>query len=41
VDHVKGVPLGKLLALPTNIRLGGKSLPDKHATLLQTFVNYA
>jgi hypothetical protein len=33
--------LGRLLALPTNIRLGWRGLPrTKHSSLLQKFVNY-
>jgi hypothetical protein len=43
VKHLPYVPLyGRLLFLPTNIKLGWKMLAkDKFSTLLQTFINYA
>jgi hypothetical protein len=42
VEHIKEVHLlGRLLALPTNIRLRLERLArDKHSRLLRTFVSY-
>ncbi len=41
VKDLSGAPLYcRLLASPTNIRLGWKSLPDKHSSLLRKPVNY-
>jgi len=42
VKHLSGAPVyGRLLALPTNIRLGWKRyVGDKHSSLLRKFVNY-
>ncbi len=42
MKHLSGAPLyGRLLALPTNIRLGWKrNVGDKHSSLLQKFINY-
>ncbi len=41
MEHLREAPLlDRLLALPTNIRLGGKGLTDKHSSLLRIFINY-
>ncbi len=42
MKHIAGAPFyGRLLALPTNIRLGRKrNVGDKHSSLLQKFINY-
>ncbi len=42
MKHLSGSPFyGRLLASPTNIRLGWKrNVADKHSSLLQKFVNY-
>jgi hypothetical protein len=42
VKHLSGAPFyGRLLALPTNIRLGWKrNVGDKHSSLLPKFVTY-
>jgi hypothetical protein len=42
VKHLSGAPFcGRLLALPTNIRLGWKRNVDgKHSSLLRQLVNY-
>ncbi len=40
VEHLKCVSLGWAPALPTNIRLGWKSLPNKISSLLWKSVNY-
>ncbi len=42
MKHLSGAPFyGRLLALPTNIRLGWKrNVSDKHSSLLRKFVNY-
>jgi len=41
-SDLSGAPLlGRFQALPTNIRLGWKSLPGTNTRLLQALVNYA
>jgi hypothetical protein len=41
VKHLSGAPLyGRLLASPTNIRLGWKGKPGTNTSLLQNSVNY-
>ncbi len=42
MKHLSGAPFyGRLLALPTNIRLGWKrNVSDKHSSLLRKFVKY-
>jgi hypothetical protein len=37
---MKGASLGWALALPANIRLGWKGLPEKNTSLLQKSINY-
>jgi hypothetical protein len=41
VEHLNGAPLGYVLVLPTNIRLGIRDLPRKNSSLLRKSVNYS